>query len=189
MKATDLLEKQHRVVEKLFKQFESAKSPQDKQRIFEQIAANLVAHDAIEREIFYPACERELGSDDEHIQEALVEHGLVEFALFTSDKGRRQGFESHVTALKEVVMHHVREEERELLTKAKRAIKPERLEALGMMMEKQFAIALEKDFRKPLRVNLMQVIDGKLKPAPAKVRAASAAKRRTATTTRRRRAA
>jgi hypothetical protein len=182
-----LLEKQHRLVEKLFKQFESAKTPQEKQRIFEQIAANLVAHDAIEREIFYPACERELGRDDENIQEALVEHGLVEFALFTSDKGRREAFESHVTALKEVVMHHVHEEENELLPKAKRAIKPERLEALGVMMEKQFSIAMEKDFRKPLRVNLMQVIDGKLKPAPAKVR--SAVKRRTATTTRKRTAA
>src|SRR4051812_40971351 len=63
MKATDLLLKQHRLVEDLFEQFEEAKTPAQKRTIFEKLAANLVGHDAIEREIFYPACEKELGKD------------------------------------------------------------------------------------------------------------------------------
>ena len=55
MKANELIQKQHRLVEDLFEQFENARGAQ-KGKIFEQIAKNLVAHDAIEREIFYPAC-------------------------------------------------------------------------------------------------------------------------------------
>jgi|SRR4029078_4357877 len=53
MKATDLLESQHRLVEKLFDQYENAKDMSEKTSLFEQIAKNLVGHDAIEREIFF----------------------------------------------------------------------------------------------------------------------------------------
>ena len=83
MKAHELLLKQHRLVEALFKQFESARGAQ-KRRVFEQIATNLVAHDAIEREIFYPACERAI-ADEDVLAEALVEHGVVEFCVFRAD--------------------------------------------------------------------------------------------------------
>src|SRR5690349_2072775 len=86
MKATELLMKQHRLVEDLFEQFEEAGDATEKRELFAKLAQNLVAHDAIEREIFYPACEKELGSEDEVLGESLVEHGLVEFCLFRADQ-------------------------------------------------------------------------------------------------------
>src|SRR6476660_1669184 len=108
--AIDLLEKQHRLVAKLFKRFEDA-GDAEKPEIFEEIASNLVAHDAIEREIFYPACERAI-DDKDTINESLVEHGLVEFCVFRADQNRKRSeFEQYVTVLKEVVRHHVDEEE------------------------------------------------------------------------------
>lgn len=57
MKATELLEAQHREVEKLLKKIEKADDPKDQRAFFEELAMNLVAHDAIEREPFYPAGE------------------------------------------------------------------------------------------------------------------------------------
>lgn len=166
MKATDLLIKQHRAVEDLFEKFEEADDAAEKRKIFEELAANLVGHDAIEREIFYPACEKELGEDEDEdvLRESLVEHGVVEFSLFRADENRNgDDFDKYVKVLKEIVEHHVEEEESELLPKAKREMESDRLEELGATMEKRFEKALAGDFRQPLKENLEQVLAGRTK--------------------------
>jgi hemerythrin superfamily protein len=166
MKANELLEQQHRLVEDLFDQFEQA-DESEKEEAFLQIATNLVAHDAIERELFYPACEAAIEDEDgeDVLGESLIEHGLVEFCLFRADKNRTDAseLEKYVTVLKEVVMHNVKEEEDELLPKAKKALGAKKLEELGAEMESRFAKAMKSDFRRPLRENLQQVLDGKAK--------------------------
>lgn len=162
MKANELIQKQHRLVEDLFEQFENARGAQ-KGKIFEQIAKNLVAHDAIEREIFYPACEQTI-EDEDILRESLVEHGVVEFCVFRADMNQgKEEFEQYVTVLKEIVMHHVKEEEKSLLPKARRAMEREQLESLGEQMEQRFEQAMGEDFRAPLRDALDQVLAGKTK--------------------------
>ena len=120
MNATDLLKKQHTKVDALFTRFEKAKKAADKVAIFEEIAANLVANDAIEREIFYPACEEEMGMT-ESLGEALVEHGLVEFMVYRADQNlHNETLDHHGTAMP-LQLEHVlacvgmrsREEQRE----------------------------------------------------------------------------
>jgi hemerythrin superfamily protein len=167
MKANELLQKQHRQIEDLFDEFEQADEG-EKAEAFERIAATLVAHDAIEREIFYPACEETLGGDEEGddvLGESLVEHGVVEFCLFRADKNlsKPDELEKYVKVLKEVVEHHVKEEESELLPKAKKAMETEKLEELGAEMQSRFEKALKSDFRRPLRENLQQVLEGRAK--------------------------
>lgn len=175
MKANELLQKQHRLVEDLFAQFESARGAQ-KGRIFEQIAKNLVAHDAIEREIFYPACEEAI-DDEDILGESLVEHGVVEFCIFRADKNQgKDEFEQYVTVLKEVVMHHVKEEEKSLLPKAKRAMEREQLESLGEQMEQRFEQALRENFRPPLKDALEQVLAGKTRTTKRGARGASSSR-------------
>ena len=85
---------------------------------------------------------------------------MVEFCLFRADKNRNKPaeLEKYVTVLKEVVMHHVKEEEDELLPKAKKAMEDEKLEELGAEMESRFEKAMKSDFRRPLRENLQQVL-------------------------------
>jgi len=164
MKATELLIKQHRAVEELFEKFEDADAAEEKREIFEKLAASLVGHDAIEREIFYPACEQELGEDDDVLGESLVEHGLVEFSLYRADANRTSDdFDKYVTVLKEVVTHHVKEEEKELFPKVKSEMESARLEELGTRMAARFQEALESDFRGPLQENLEQVLAGRTK--------------------------
>jgi hemerythrin superfamily protein len=176
MKANDLLIKQHREVEALFERFEKAETS-EKREIFEELAASLVGHDAIEREIFYPACEEELGEDDDVLGESLVEHGVVEFCLYGADEHRdSDDFDKYVTVLKEIVMHHVKEEEKELLPQVKRKLGAEMLEKLGTKMEARFEAALEEDFRKPLRENLDQVLAGRKKTQKKPARSAPAKK-------------
>lgn len=57
MKATELLKQQHREVSRLFQAIEDTEDVAEKKSYFLQLASNLVAHDGIERKIFYPACE------------------------------------------------------------------------------------------------------------------------------------
>jgi hypothetical protein len=164
MNATELLRKQHREISSLFKQLEKAKQDEKKREIFEELAANLVAHDAIERELFYPACEKELGMTTE-LGEALVEHGLVEFSLYQADQAQdHDDFEFKCTVLEEVVEHHVEEEEKEFLPSAEKALGKRRLGELGSEMEARFDEARSEDFRAPLHENLKQVLAGAIKP-------------------------
>lgn len=165
MKATDLLKKQHKVVSDLFAQIETTDG-KDKLALFDELAANLVAHDGIERKIFYPACEKKMGMT-ELLGEALVEHGVVEFSLARADENRRnKSFDHFVKVLKEMVEHHVKEEEKEFFPKVTKAFDAEALEALGEKMEAAFEEAKAADFRTPLWQNLRQVIDGALKTSP-----------------------
>lgn len=179
MKANELIETQHRLVEDLFEQFENAKGTVAKGRVFERIAKNLVAHDAIEREIFYPACEEAI-ADQDILGESLVEHGTVEFCIFRADKNQgKDEFDKYVTVLKEVVMHHVKEEEKELLPKAKRALGKDRLEELGAEMEARFNEASKEDWRAPLRDALEQVLAGKTKTTPKRNHRSTSSRRAT----------
>ena len=75
MKATSLLEKQHRKVESLFKKL-SGKSASTE--LVEELASNLAAHMAIEQDIFYPAVK---DIDEELVSESFEEHALAEVAI------------------------------------------------------------------------------------------------------------
>ncbi len=168
MKATDLLQKQHKVVADLFEKIEKSKDDAKKKDLFEELASNLAAHDAIEREIFYPACETKMGITD-LLGEALAEHGVVEFCLYLADEARGEDdFDYKMTVLKETVQHHVEEEEKEFFPKVEKALGAPLLEELCVEMEARFEEAKASDFRGPLHENLRQVLDGALEPAPAK---------------------
>ena len=166
MKATDLLKQQHDEVKELFEKVESASRSATKRQLFAELAANLVAHDGIERELFYPACEEEMGMTD-LLGEALVEHGLVEFSLYQADEAQGQDdFDYKVKVLKEALEHHIEEEEQEFFPKVNRAFEKEALETLGTEMEEKFEQLKQGDYRAPLRSNLKQVLQGVLKPTP-----------------------
>lgn len=163
MKATEYLKTQHREVEKLFAAIEKAEDGVEKQELFERLAANLVAHDAIEREIFYPACEDRMGVNDV-LGEALVEHGLVEFSLLRADENiGTEYFDHFISVLKENVEHHVKEEEKELLPLVENYMETSELEELTEKLEARFDKAMATDYRAPLVENVREVLSGALK--------------------------
>ncbi|MDB5798288.1 MAG: hemerythrin [Paucimonas sp.] len=131
--AIDLLTEDHKKVKKMFKDFEKMHedaSPEEKQELVEQICAELIMHTTVEEEIFYPAV-REAIEEDDLMNEAEVEHAsakdLIEQiqAMDPSDPM----YDAKVTVLGEYVDHHVKEEEKEMFPKAKKAKVD--MEALG----------------------------------------------------------
>lgn len=135
MKATQLLANQHRKVEALFKKLEGGRS--DPATVLTELANNLAAHMAIEQDIFYPAVK---SIDDEIVNESFEEHALAEVALkrLLLTNPDDEAFEARCSALKELVLHHVKEEESELFPKVEKQLDDARLNELGKAMKTAF---------------------------------------------------
>lgn len=118
--ATALLRADHKVVDGLFKEFESSKSSTAKKSIAQQICNELTVHAQIEEEIFYPAVKLAL-KDQELIPEATVEHGTLKNLIGEiQDAGNvDEIWMAKVKVLGEYVKHHVQEEQDEMFPKAK----------------------------------------------------------------------
>jgi hemerythrin-like domain-containing protein len=135
MDAFNLLKADHRKVEKLFSQLESA-SGQAKMRVFEQIKTELELHTHIEETIFYPTLEEPKQTHDLTL-EAYEEHDVVKKLLRELSRARtpNEEWEAKAKVLQENVEHHVEEEENELFEKAEAALSEEQIEALGEQMK------------------------------------------------------
>jgi len=113
--AIALLKEDHRTVEKLFKDFESAKGDGRKEALAQQICLELSVHAAIEEEIFYPACEGKV--EEDLLKESYVEHDAAKvlIAEITAGQGADdEFFDAKVKVLQEEIEHHVEEEEKRL---------------------------------------------------------------------------
>ena len=113
--AIALLKEDHRTVEKLFKDFESAKGDGRKETLAQQICLELSVHGSIEEEIFYPACEGKV--DEDLLKESYVEHDAakVMIAEIMAGEGADDDFfDAKVKVLQEEIEHHVEEEEKRL---------------------------------------------------------------------------
>jgi hemerythrin-like domain-containing protein len=133
MEATKFLEAQHRQVEQLFAMFEKAPAA-DKRRIFDEIADALAIHATIEEKIFYPAVK--MAKTEDQLMEAVEEHLSAKrvIADLLGMSPSQENFDAKVTVLKELIAHHVREEETELFPTVRRALGAE-LEDVGAQLE------------------------------------------------------
>jgi hemerythrin-like domain-containing protein len=137
MDAFNLLKADHRKVEDLFSELESA-SGQAKMRVFEQIKTELELHTHIEETIFYPALEEPKQTHDLTL-EAYEEHDVVKKLLeeLSRAKSPTDEWEAQAKVLQENVEHHVEEEENELFKKAKAVLSEDDIETLGEQMESE----------------------------------------------------
>jgi len=140
MKATDLLKQQHRAVEALFAKIEAGEPD-----ALKDLASALAAHMAIEHEFFYPEASE---VDEDQILEAFQEHAIAEVALkrALAVDPEEESFDARVKVLKELIEHHVAEEEKVLFPKVEREIDAAELEELGTQMSARFDEVLAKGY-------------------------------------------
>ncbi len=120
--ALALLKEDHRKVEKLFKDYESAKGEGRKEKLARQISLELTIHTMIEEEIFYPACKGKI--DEDMLKEAYVEHDAAKLLMAEIEAGNGESddfFDAKVQVLGEQIDHHVKEEEDELFPEVRKA--------------------------------------------------------------------
>jgi hemerythrin-like domain-containing protein len=138
VEATKLLKQQHDEVKELFKRFEASEEDSEKQELFEQIADDFAAHGEIEEKIFYPAVY--VGDLKEKLQEAVEEHlaaKRVVADLLEMEPADEQ-FDPKMKVLKELIEHHVEEEEGELFPLVRQGFAREELETIGEQMDQMF---------------------------------------------------
>ena len=117
--AVSLLKEDHDRVKELFDQFEAAKSRAAKVKIVRAALTELKVHAAIEEELFYPAVRKPIGK--EIMNEADEEHHVAKLLIAELDvmDGTESHFDAKFHVLAENVRHHIKEEEDEMLPKAK----------------------------------------------------------------------
>jgi len=130
--AVSLLKRDHDTVKELFDEFEKAKQKAAKKKIVAKALTELKVHAAIEEEIFYPAVRAAL--DHDMMNEADEEHHVAKVLIAELEKmtGKEDHYDAKFTVLAENIRHHIKEEESDMLPKAKRL--PIDLDALGARM-------------------------------------------------------
>jgi hypothetical protein len=135
--ATGLLEKQHRDVEKSFATALGTEDARIRRTAMHDVLRQLTMHTKIEETIFYPAV-RGLDTEEakDMVLEAYEEHHVVKMILKELPKvdPKADNFEAKMTVLKELVEHHVDEEEKEMFPMAERKLGPERSRELAEAM-------------------------------------------------------
>ncbi len=144
MNAIELLKQQHEKTKAALTAISEGKkmSPME----LRKASNELVAHMVIEEHVFYPRVKELM---EVQIAEAFEEHAVARFELArliqaTSMEERKM----HASVLKELIEHHMREEENEVFPKVKRALQGDELERLGTKMLAMFGKAVGLGFEK-----------------------------------------
>jgi hemerythrin superfamily protein len=123
--AINLLMEDHAKVRKMFKQFEKSHEKMDdteKAELVGQICMELTVHAQVEEEVFYPAA-REAIDEPDLLDEAEVEHASAK-ELIRQLQSMQPGdelYDAKVTVLGEYVDHHIKEEEKQMFPKVRKA--------------------------------------------------------------------
>ncbi len=134
-----MLKDDHKVVEKLFKQFERAGDTAyaKKRQIVDQVVKELTTHAYIEESLFYPTARKAAPETGEHVLESVEEHHVVAWMLseLMNTDPRDERFDAKMMVLMENVRHHVEEEEQEWFPEVRKAMSRADLKELGAKME------------------------------------------------------
>ena len=141
-KTTDaiaLLKEDHKKVRGLLERLEKSSSSRRREQLSSKIEQELKIHTTIEEEIFYPAY-RDAASkkdDKELFFEAKEEHHVVDLVLpeVRSTSPEADEYEAKTKVLKELVLHHAKEEEKEMFPRARKLMSRDELTDLGERMD------------------------------------------------------
>lgn len=111
----ELIKGDHRKVEALFKQFEQTEDKRMKLQLAKTICQEVTVHALLEEELIYPLLRGE--EEEEMGEEGYTEHELVKYMISEVESlgARDKALEPKMKVLKELIEHHVKEEEGEML--------------------------------------------------------------------------
>jgi hemerythrin superfamily protein len=137
MDALKLLKADHKKVKMLFGEVEELGDRANSQRskLFQKIDQELTIHSKIEETIFYPEFRRRAGKGEEkeEVLEAYEEHGIVKTLIGELENldPKDETYKPKLSVLKELVEHHVKEEEGPMFKMARELFEPEELDEIG----------------------------------------------------------
>jgi len=138
MDAMSLLKDDHQKVKKLLAELESTteRGVKTREELFMKVKQELVVHEAIEEEIFYPAL-KEHPKTKEIALEGYEEHHVVD-TVMAEIEGVAYDDEkwgAKFSVMKENLEHHIEEEEGEMFKQARQVFDQDELTQLGESMK------------------------------------------------------
>lgn len=140
MNAIDLLKADHEKVKAILTQLSESTDRGVKKRteLLDKLEMEVSIHTQLEEQILYPAFKAAGGKDEaEMYYEAKEEHRTVDSLVLPDLKGTdptSPEFAGRVKVVKELLEHHIEEEETEMFPKAKKLLGKAELEQLGEEM-------------------------------------------------------
>ncbi|PHH38695.1 hemerythrin domain-containing protein [Pseudomonas putida] len=141
MNAIDLLKADHEKVKSILSQLSESTDRALKKRVelLDKLEMEITIHTQLEEQILYPAFKEAGGKEeDEMYYEAKEEHRTVDSLVLPDLKGTAPStpeFAGRVKVVKELLEHHIEEEETEMFPKAKKLLGKAKLDELGEQME------------------------------------------------------
>lgn len=141
MNAIDLLKADHQTVKAILAQLSESTDKAIKKRtdLLDKLEMEISIHTKLEEEILYPAF-KAAGTMEQDVLyfEAKEEHRTVDSLVLPDLKQTDPGtpeFAGRVKVVKELLEHHIEEEETEMFPQAKKLLGKSRLDDLGEQME------------------------------------------------------
>lgn len=141
--AIDMLKEDHQKVKDLLEQLVSTTDRAEKTRkdLLQKIEHEVTVHTKLEEDIFYPAFRDATGKEYKKMYHAaLEEHRAVEKLVLPDLKKTdvtSAKFAGRAKVLKELIEHHIEEEEKDMFPEAEKVLDSETLEALGQKMHER----------------------------------------------------
>lgn len=141
MNAIEMLNKDHEILKALLEELSSTTERATKKRsdLLARIHHELQIHTTLEEQILYPAIKQVGGKEEEKLYyEAKEEHRVVDSLVLPDLLHTEPGtveFAGRVKVMKELIEHHIEEEEGDLFPRAKKLLGKAVLEELGMAMQ------------------------------------------------------
>ena len=139
MNAISILKNDHRKVEKLFHEFETAgdRALRKRQEIARKVCTELEIHSQLEEQLFYPAVQLTADAKGQDLVRAAIKQQHAVQIIIDELNGMSSEAENYGSTFKtlaEHVEHHIRDEERDMLPSARDQLGQERLKYLGEQM-------------------------------------------------------
>lgn len=147
MDAIKLLKEDHDRMKKLLKQAEESgmEDAQKRRQLFAFIRRELKMHEQLEETLLYPAL-KEQQETRELAMEGFHEHAAADLMLdkLAGIEASDENWRPQAKVFKELLEHHMEEEEGEMFKQAKKVLGKDRLEQMGAEMERMKSESLPK---------------------------------------------
>lgn len=155
-----LLKKDHEKVKAMLEELSATtvRGVKRRQELVTKLQQEIVLHDTVEEELFYPALKASMQKADELKMyfEALEEHkaGLVVLVDVKKADPASPQFGGKIKVLKELITHHAEEEESELFKFARKHLSSAELKELGQkILERKEELMAQRSQKKSSRAN------------------------------------
>lgn len=129
MNVLNHIKEEHKKFRGLIKKIESAKGDKKKE-LFRELYAEISGHHEAEEHVVFPLVrEKAKSKDDEVVMEMIEEHSLgsYQFSVLEKTSIENKTWDAKFSVLKEVLDHHMKEEEAEFMPLAKKIVPEEKL--------------------------------------------------------------